>query len=202
MRKIDAIVIHATATPEGREHDMADINRWHVQLGFNREGYHYLIKLDGTIEEGRPLEMVGAHVRGHNQSTIGVCYVGGLDKEWNPKDTRTPAQKKAMRKLVGELKARFPNAEVKGHRDFPGVNRACPCFDAREWWASTDREIDKPKVEEKPIVVTQYTVQPGDTVWSISRKYGVPMGEVYQPRMLDFDPLSVGEVVTIIQEND
>lgn len=209
MRRIDEIVIHATATKEGRDHDMADVRRWHRQLGWDREGYHYLIQLDGEIEEGRPLEMVGAHVGGHNENSIGIVYVGGLDSDLNPKDTRTKAQKKAMRKLVGELKARFPNARVMGHRDFPGVNKACPCFDVEEWWNSTDRELDNPKDEtsenrkDKPIIVTEYTVKPGDTIWGIAKKHGVPMGEIYQPRMINInDPLDVGEVLTIIKEQD
>lgn len=135
MRPITAIVIHCSATPAGREHTAADIDRWHRGFGWSGIGYHYVIRLDGTVEAGRPLWVVGAHVSGHNATTIGICYVGGLNAEtWQPEDTRTPAQRCAMAALVKALKGVWPEAEVLGHRDFPGVRKDCPCFDVRAWW--------------------------------------------------------------------
>jgi N-acetylmuramoyl-L-alanine amidase len=137
MRKITHIVIHCSATPEGRPHTAADIERWHRELGWASIGYHYVIRLDGTVELGRPVSQAGAHVSGHNATTIGICYVGGLDRTtWQPKDTRTEEQKRSMRTLVVALKGVFPDAEVLGHRDFPNVRKACPCFDVRRWWES------------------------------------------------------------------
>lgn len=128
MRKIEKIIIHCSATPEGREVTVADIDRWHRQRGFNGIGYHYVIYSDGTVHQGRPLEMAGAHCLGQNARSIGVCYVGGLTADSSAAaDTRTPAQKESLRKLVEELKTRFKGVTIHGHREFAA--KACPCFD-------------------------------------------------------------------------
>lgn len=129
MRKITEIIIHCTATPEGRSCTVDDVDRWHRQRGFFGIGYHYLILLDGTICRGRPLWRAGAHCTGHNTHSVGVCYVGGLDARMQPKDTRTPQQRQALQQLVQALRRQFPQAQVYGHRDFAA--KACPCFDAR-----------------------------------------------------------------------
>lgn len=128
MRKINLIIIHCSATKEGADFNAADILRWHLQRGFRDIGYHYIVRLDGTIETGRPLEEVGAHCSGYNAHSIGVCYVGGLDKDGKAKDTRTPAQKAALVSLLKKLKAQFPKATIHGHREY--ANKACPCFNA------------------------------------------------------------------------
>lgn len=136
MRKITHIVVHCTATPEGRKHTAGDITVWHKQRGWSTIGYHYVVLLDGTVENGRDEAVVGAHVAGFNSSTIGVVYVGGVDRTTlQPKDTRTAPQKAALLKLLKELKRRCPGAIVQGHRDFPGVAKACPCFDAKTEYA-------------------------------------------------------------------
>lgn len=127
MRKIDQIIIHCSATPEGRNVTVADIDRWHRTRGFQGIGYHYVVYLDGTIAAGRDEQLAGAHCRGHNQRSIGVCYVGGCDAAMRPKDTRTPAQRAALRRLVSELQQRYPGATVHGHREFAA--KACPSFD-------------------------------------------------------------------------
>jgi N-acetylmuramoyl-L-alanine amidase len=127
------IVIHCTATPEGRDVTAKDVDRMHRQRGFNGIGYHYVVRLDGTIEVGRPEDAIGAHVEGHNSTSIGISYVGGVDANDINKaeDTRTEAQKKALLKLIKQLREKYPKAQVLGHRDFPGVKKACPCFDAK-----------------------------------------------------------------------
>lgn len=131
MRPIDLIILHCTATPEGRDHSAAEVDRWHRSRGWDGIGYHYLVRPDGAVEAGRPLERPGAHCYGHNQSSVGVCYVGGLAADGKtPKDTRTPAQRSALAALVADLRRRFPGARVRGHRDFAA--KACPCFDARK----------------------------------------------------------------------
>ena len=130
MRKITEIIVHCTATPEGRWHTVADVDRWHRQRGFFGIGYHFLVLLDGTIATGRPLWRVGAHCTGHNTHSVGICYVGGLDAQGKPKDTRTPEQRKAMQQLIQLLKSVFVGATVYGHHDFAA--KACPCFDARK----------------------------------------------------------------------
>lgn len=128
MRDIDTIIIHCTATPEGREVTVADVTAWHRARGFATIGYHYLIALDGTVHTGRPVDRPGAHCRGHNARSIGVCYVGGLDRDGKtPRDTRTEAQRSALRELVDQLLTRYPGARVAGHREFAA--KACPCFD-------------------------------------------------------------------------
>jgi hypothetical protein len=146
-RNITRIFIHCTATREGQDIDAATIRKWHKDKGWRDIGYHFVIRLDGTIEKGRDEEAPGAHVDGFNTGSIGVVYVGGIDTQGKPKDTRTAAQMTAMEQLVRALVAAYPRAEVLGHRDIsPDRNgngkvepsewlKACPCFDARAWWA-------------------------------------------------------------------
>lgn len=138
------IIIHCSATPEGREHTAADIRDWHVKgNGWSDIGYHYVVRLDGTVEAGRPESRDGAHAKGHNRNTIGVCYVGGCDRSMKPKDTRTPAQVKALRCLIIDLKKRYPAAITLGHRDLPNVAKACPSFDAYAEYAGIDGSEDE-----------------------------------------------------------
>ena len=129
-REIDKIIIHCSATREGQDVKVATIDQWHRNRGFKKIGYHYVIYLDGSIHEGRKEYEVGAHCKGQNSFSIGVCYIGGLDKTGNPCDTRTKEQKESLIKLLKELKGRYPNATIHGHREY--ANKACPCFDAKE----------------------------------------------------------------------
>lgn len=151
MKKIDAIVIHCSATRAGWDVQAKDIDKWHKERGFKMIGYNYVIDLDGTIEKGRPLTMDGAHCNtaglsglSYNKHSIGICYVGGLDNKGNAADTRTPAQKRAMIELVYSLCDEYPGIkEIIGHRDAsPDKNgdgkisknewiKQCPCFDVR-----------------------------------------------------------------------
>ena len=130
MRSIDKIIVHCSATREGHHVTVQQIRQWHLQRNFADIGYHYVIYLDGTFHKGRPLEKAGAHCKGYNAHSIGICYVGGLDRQGKPKDTRTAAQKAALLSLIRELRQRFPRATVHGHREF--ANKACPCFDAKK----------------------------------------------------------------------
>ncbi len=128
-------MVHCSATPEGRDHGAADIRKWHLARGFSDIGYHYVIRLDGRVEVGRAEWAVGAHCKegGMNRRSIGVCYVGGMDKEMKrAKDTRTPEQKKALVDLVRSLQERYsiPGSRVFGHRDFAA--KACPSFDVKD----------------------------------------------------------------------
>lgn len=129
MRKINEIIVHCAATPEGKNFKAADIDRWHRERKMKCIGYHYVVDLDGTVEPGRPESEIGAHCLGHNQYSIGVCYVGGLAADGKtPKDTRTAAQKETLLALLNKLRAKYPNASIHGHRDFAA--KACPSFDA------------------------------------------------------------------------
>lgn len=128
MRKINLIVIHCADTYARMDIGVKEIREWHLARGFNDIGYHYVIRRDGTIEAGRPLEKPGAHAAGYNSQSIGICYAGGKGDNDKPEDNRTPAQKQALHDLVNSLKQQFPQAKIVGHRDLPGVQKACPCF--------------------------------------------------------------------------
>lgn len=126
-KKTDKIIVHCTATKAGRDVSVAEVTAWHRARGFRTIGYHYLVRLDGAVEAGRPVGETGAHCLGQNACSVGVCYVGGLDASGRPADTRTPAQRESLRRLVADLQKRYPGATVHGHREFAA--KACPCFD-------------------------------------------------------------------------
>lgn len=132
MRTITEIIVHCSATLAGKDFHAADIDRWHREKGWKRIGYHFVVDLDGLIETGRPVEMIGAHCIGHNKQSIGVCYIGGLDATGRPADTRTDAQCVALRSLLRSLVEKY-HCPVYGHRDFS--YKRCPCFDARVEYA-------------------------------------------------------------------
>lgn len=130
MRKITKIIIHCSATPEGRDYTIADIDRWHKQKGWKGIGYHYVVYRDGSVHSGRNIEEIGAHCTGQNANSIGICYIGGLSADGKTaKDTRTSEQKKALRDLVKKLQTKYPNVTIHGHNEF--ANKACPCFDVK-----------------------------------------------------------------------
>ena len=131
MRDIDKIILHCSATPEGRHTTIEEIRQWHLQRGWKDIGYHYVIYLDGTIHRGRPESVVGAHCSGYNKNSIGICYIGGVDKDGKtPKDTRTVGQKRALIEILKRLKRDYPNATLHGHNEF--ANKACPSFNVKE----------------------------------------------------------------------
>lgn len=132
-RNVREIIVHCTATRRGREVSVAEIDRWHRERGFAGIGYHYVVHADGKVEPGRSEGLAGAHCRGHNAFSVGVVYVGGLNARGTPEDTRTPAQRESLQRLVRMLKERYPGAAVHGHREFAA--KACPCFDAAKEYA-------------------------------------------------------------------
>lgn len=131
MRQINKIIIHTSATPYMKNFGVADIDRWHKQQGWKGVGYHFVIDLDGKIEDGRPIEEAGAHTKGQNKDSIGICYIGGLDPSGKPSDTRTPEQKLALVSLINNLRMKYGNIPVYGHYNFD-PKKACPCFDAKK----------------------------------------------------------------------
>ena len=137
MRQINQIIIHCSATPEGRDVTVDTIRQWHKQRGFRDIGYHYIIYRDGTIRTGRPEAEPGAHCTGHNANSIGICYIGGMERDMSaPKDTRTPAQCKALADLCRELKRKYPSATIHGHNEFS--DKACPSFNVKQWKEEVD----------------------------------------------------------------
>ena len=131
MRTITLIIIHCSAVKPWQESGVREIDRWHRAKGWKSCGYHYVVRRDGTVEVGRPVEEVGAHCLNRNRHSIGICYEGGLDASGNPADTRTEAQKKALRELLQQLHAQFPRAIIAGHNVFNPM-KACPCFNAMD----------------------------------------------------------------------
>jgi N-acetylmuramoyl-L-alanine amidase len=128
MRKINKIILHCTATPEGRPTSVKEIRSWHKARGFSDIGYHYIVHIDGSISKGRPEEKMGAHVQGHNKDSIGVAYVGGIDKNnFQPLDTRTEEQKSSLYEIIMNLMKNYPDATLHGHNEFS--SKACPSFD-------------------------------------------------------------------------
>jgi N-acetylmuramoyl-L-alanine amidase len=129
-RQVNKIIVHCTATPEGRDVTVDEIRRWHVEeKNWSDIGYHWIVTLNGTLERGRPEHIQGAHAKGFNKNSVGLCYVGGVDKDMAPKDTRTKGQKETLKCILEDLKDRYPNAEIIGHRDVS--SKACPSFDAK-----------------------------------------------------------------------
>ena len=129
MRTITLIVIHCSAVRPDQTSSAAQIDTWHRQRGFHLGiGYHYVVRRNGQIEPGRPEYMVGAHCQNHNSHSIGVCYEGGLDARGQPADTRTEEQKVALRRLLKDLRGRYPRALIVGHHDL-NPQKACPCIE-------------------------------------------------------------------------
>lgn len=141
-RKVDEIILHCTATPEGEDYTVEQIRQMHLARGFSDIGYHFLIGRDGKVHAGRPVAIAGAHCTGHNTRSIGISYVGGCPARttpgWNKKskDTRTPAQEAALVKLVKEQLRQYPGATVHGHNEF--ANKACPSFNVKTWLTQVD----------------------------------------------------------------
>jgi len=136
LRSVDYIVIHCAATTASQDIGAAEITTWHRQKGWLDIGYHYVIRRDGTVEKGRQDGVPGAHARGFNHLSLGVCLAGGVAADGKTaEDNFTPAQYAALGQLVEGLIAQYPDAEVLGHRDLPKVNKACPSFEVKEWWA-------------------------------------------------------------------
>lgn len=129
------LTVHCAATPEGRDVDAATISRWDIER-FGQISYHWVIEIDGTMHRTLPDTVRGAHVGKANTGNIGICYVGGCDAAMKPKDTRTAAQKQSLRTLIRTYRNRVPNIIVRGHRDWPGVAKACPSFDVAAWIAA------------------------------------------------------------------
>ena len=148
MRNIDSIIVHCSATKAGQDFTATDIDRWHRERGFNGIGYHYVIRLDGKLEKGRDVALPGAHCKGWNEQSIAICYIGGLDGNGRPADTRTNAQKRVLYQIIMDLQREYNILQVLGHRDTsPDLNgdgviepyeyvKACPCFDMKEFLRS------------------------------------------------------------------
>lgn len=134
-RMINKIIVHCSATPEGKDYTVDDIRRWHKQQGWSDIGYHYVVYRNGDVVNGRNVDIQGAHCadNGGNINSIGICYIGGCARDGKtPKDTRTDAQKLALLNLLLDLKKMYPHAVILGHRDLDEHGKLCPSFDAKK----------------------------------------------------------------------
>jgi N-acetylmuramoyl-L-alanine amidase len=132
MTRPTKLTIHCAATKVTGKFTPADVKRWDIER-FGQASYHLVIAQDGSYERHLRDDQRGAHVGGHNTGNIGICYIGGLDANGKPADTRTREQKVTMRALVKTYLERFPGIDVLGHRDWPKVAKECPCFSVRDW---------------------------------------------------------------------
>lgn len=130
----DHIVIHCAATKPSMDIGLREIRMWHKQQGWLDVGYHFIIRRDGTVEEGRPIDVVGSHVKNHNSNSVGVCLVGGVDEKMKPEANYTDAQWASLVAVVSDLQAKYPTASVKGHNEFD-AGKACPSFNVQKWAA-------------------------------------------------------------------
>ena len=148
MDNITHIVVHYSATYSDQNITAADIDKMHKQRGFDRIGYHYFIRRDGTIEQGRKENELGAHVGGQNTGKIGICWAGGLERATGVNvgvDNRTPAQTASLIALIKDLLTRYPKAQVIGHKDLAATQ--CPGFDVRSWW----KQVNASPVSSLPL---------------------------------------------------
>lgn len=186
MRPIHEIIVHCTATPEGRPVPVSEIDAWHRARGWSGIGYHRVVHLNGRRENGRPIEKIGAHVENRNTSTIGVVYVGGVAKDnKTAKDTRTPAQKQGLLDELRDLSRRFGIKKISGHRDYAA--KACPSFDATSEYAGLLKGA-APFTPTLDLVIERGDTGQAVTLWRkdldawrnrIGHQWGMPAGDAF-----------------------
>lgn len=173
MRKIERIFVHCTAGPQNQSIETIQ-NYWKKHNKWKNPGYHYIIKPDGEIVQLQDESKISNGVANYNSTSINVCYIGGVDNQGRPIDNRTDAQKASLIKILKELKTRYPDAEILGHREIWGQDKTkwkkmCPCFSAKAEYAhimdpepEPQKPVEEPKQEEpKPVVKPKPTVRPG-----------------------------------------
>lgn len=134
VRDINKIVVHCSATEPSMDIGAFEIDLWHRKRGWDMIGYHAVIRRDGTLERGRKPRHIGAHAKGHNKDSLGVCLVGGVDEDGQPENNFTVEQFNTLREWIDEVCDWYGDLTVVGHRDLQGAKTNCPCFDAGEWF--------------------------------------------------------------------
>ena len=135
-REITQLIVHCSATNRHMDFGAERIDRWHRAQGWWGIGYHWVIRRDGTLEQGRPERKKGAHCKGSNANSIGICLIGGVDEQMKPEDNFTDTQMRTLAELLTDKQCQYPGAKVYGHRDMPGVKKACPSFDVVAWYSN------------------------------------------------------------------
>ena len=131
--KVEYIAVHCSATPPAMDIGVPEISQWHRDRGFKTVGYHVVIRRDGTVEYGRNFGMIGAHIKGYNDKSLGVCLIGGVDSDMEAEDKFTDEQFSSLDRVLTALQGLFPDAVIQGHTDFPNVHKACPSFNVKAW---------------------------------------------------------------------
>jgi N-acetylmuramoyl-L-alanine amidase len=131
-RPVNRLFIHCSATSSNMDIGATEIDKWHKQRGWSGIGYHWVIKRDGTIEDGRDVNKVGAHVKGYNTGSLGLCMVGGVNEDGNPSDNFTDKQWHSLELMVRGVKAMIPHIAIHGHNEYDS-GKACPSFSVPEW---------------------------------------------------------------------
>lgn len=170
------IVVHCSATQNKESYDWKTIDKMHRQKNWIMIGYHFVIKTDGTIQKGRDLETIGAHVEGYNDKSIGICLIGGIDNKGKSVNNFTKVQMKSLKLLIDYLLSIYPKADVRGHRDFPGVAKDCPCFDVKSWYGKGAKYITLEYIEDLPGILNKYNL----SKVNFEAFNGVPIGEVQE----------------------
>lgn len=156
MNKINLIIIHCSATRSSMDIGVKDIRRWHMAKGWSDVGYHWVIRRDGTLEQGREESVQGAHALPYNRNSLGICMVGGIHEEtFKPENNFTNDQFETLENLLWELTKKYPDSDVKGHGTLPNIPipKSCPCFPAEEWWNNI---INNKEDEEKNVYKYNY----------------------------------------------
>lgn len=133
LKDVQFITLHCSATRPTQIAGVKEIRQWHRKKGWADIGYHFVVRRDGRVEKGRPITETGAHVQGWNKNNVGICLEGGINDRFQPENNFTREQWRALKPLVAGLREKAPKAKIVGHRDFPKVDKACPCFDAKTW---------------------------------------------------------------------
>ena len=144
------LVVHCSATQNKKDFDWKTIDQMHRQRGFLAIGYHFVIKTDGTIQKGRDLEAIGAHAKGYNSCSVGICLIGGVDAKGKSVDNFTDKQKESLKELLDYLYYLYKDCIVVGHRDLPNVHKDCPCFDVKKFYKNPPKYVvyDGSPIEE------------------------------------------------------
>ncbi|QXV74636.1 lysozyme protein [Rhizobium phage RHEph21] len=196
-KSTDYLVVHCAATPPSWNGGAKEIRQWHREKGWIDIGYHFVIRRDGTVETGRPENTVGAHVENHNSNSIGICLVGGVDDKLKAQNNFTPAQFAALALKLRELKKKYPNVTVQGHRDFPGVKKDCPSFDTRKWIKDTG-VFDTSHVPAEPDARSVEITNATPTIYSLAKKYGTTVDAVLKVNPhIDPTKLKIGQVIRL-----
>lgn len=189
IESVDFLVVHCSATRPSQDIGVMEIRKWHRARGWFDIGYHYVIRRNGDVETGRDLDRPGAHARGFNERSLGICMVGGVTEDSIniAEDNFTPEQYESLYILINQLLTLSPTAEVLGHRDLPNVYKACPSFDVRDWWRQlapkeTTDEGNQNEAEEKPIVGEEKQVSKGQAFRHLCARARRGIRKVRTPR--------------------